>query len=99
MAKLLRLTGPDTAEVLSMSSLVLTCEYQSPAPSIVAEFTWSAELTRKVPDGIHTASPAKLAAEIALRNAVVESLAPVGSAPSLVTEIVLAGWEMAAGTL
>ena len=31
MAKPLRLTGPDTAEVLSMNSLVLICEYQSPA--------------------------------------------------------------------
>ena len=52
-----------------------------------------------MPDGIHTDSPAALAAEIALRNAVVESLAPVGSAPSLVTEIEFAGWAAAAGTL
>src|ERR1700728_3510854 len=43
IAKLLRLTAPEIAEVLSMSSLVLICEYQSPAPSIVAELTWSAE--------------------------------------------------------
>src|ERR1700742_721894 len=99
IAKPLRLTGPETGEVLSMNSLVLTCEYQSPAPAIVAEFTWSAELTRKVPAGIHTASPAELAAEMALRNAVVESAAPVGSAPSLVTEMELAGWAVAAATL
>src|SRR5487761_7379 len=45
MAKLLRLTGPETAEVLSMNSLVLSCEYQYPAPAIVALLTWSAELT------------------------------------------------------
>jgi len=32
-AKLLRLTAPETADVLSMSSLALICEYQSPAPS------------------------------------------------------------------
>ena len=35
IAKPLRLIGPATAEVLSISSLVLSCEYQSPAPSIV----------------------------------------------------------------
>jgi hypothetical protein len=35
MAKLLRLTAPETADVLSMSSLALICEYQSPAPSMV----------------------------------------------------------------
>ncbi len=99
IANPLRLTGPETAEVLSMNSLVLSCEYQLPAPMIVAELTWSAELMRKVPDGIHTDSPAELAAEIALRNAWVESAAPVGSAPSLVTEIELAGWVAAAGTL
>src|SRR5579859_1440643 len=28
IAKLLRFTGPDTADVLSMNSLVLICEYQ-----------------------------------------------------------------------
>ena len=38
--------APEIAEVLSMSSLVLICEYQSPAPSIVAELTWSPEVTR-----------------------------------------------------
>ena len=52
-----------------------------------------------MPGGIHTDSPAALAAEIALLNAVVESAAPVGSAPSLVTETELAGWVAAAGTL
>ena len=52
-----------------------------------------------MPGGIHTASPAAFAAVIAWLNAVVESFAPVGSAPSVVTETVLAGWVTAAGTL
>src|SRR5579859_801836 len=77
IANPLRLTGPETAPWLLMNSLVLICEYQSPAPWMVAEFTWSEEPIRKVPCGIHTDSPAALAAEIALRNAVVESLTPV----------------------
>ena len=81
IAKPLRFTAPDTADVLSMNSLVLSCEYQSPAPSMVTPLTCSAEPMRKVPDGIHTGSPAVFAAEIALRNAVAESLAPVASAP------------------
>ncbi len=46
IAKPLRLTGPETAEVLSMNSLVLICEYQSPAPTMVALLTCSGELTR-----------------------------------------------------
>src|SRR5258708_18574445 len=54
IAKPLRFTAPDTADVLSMNSLVLICEYQSPAPSIVTPLTCSAEPMRKAPDGIHT---------------------------------------------
>src|SRR5579875_76177 len=46
IANPLRLTGPGTAEVLSMNSLVLIWVYQSPAPSMVALFIWSAELIR-----------------------------------------------------
>ena len=64
-----------------MSSLVLICEYQSPAPSMVPALICSGELMRKVPDGIHTDSPAAFAAEIAWLNAEVESFTPVGSAP------------------
>src|ERR1700678_2302380 len=73
IAKLLRLIGPATSEVLSMNSLVLICEYQSPAPSMVPAWICTGELMRKVPDGIQTASPAALAAEIASLNAEVES--------------------------
>src|ERR1700735_5483325 len=40
IAKPLRLIGPATSEVLSISSLVLICEYQSPAPSIVPFWIW-----------------------------------------------------------
>src|SRR6202021_2557033 len=36
LAKPLRLTAPEMAEVLSMNMLDLICEYQSPAPSMVA---------------------------------------------------------------
>src|ERR1700722_6599689 len=81
IAKPLRLIGPETAEVLSMSSFALSCEYQSPAPSIVPAWIFRCELTRKVPLGIQTASPAEFAAVIAWLNAEVESLTPVGSAP------------------
>src|ERR1700677_2158177 len=81
IANPLRLIGPATSEVLSISSLVLICEYQSPAPSIVPFWICSGELMRKVPLGIQTASPALLAAVIAWLNAEVESLTPVGSAP------------------
>ncbi len=51
----------------------------------------------KVPSGIHTVPPAP-AAEIAELNAAVESAAPVGSAPLLVTETEPDGWESAAAT-
>src|SRR5450755_1291667 len=98
IANPLRLTGPATTEVLSMSSLVLICEYQSPAPTMVALLTCSAEPTRKVPGGIHTDWPAELAAEMALRKAAVESEPPVGSAPSETTEMEPAGWAAAAAT-
>src|ERR1700761_1298085 len=46
IAKPLRLTGPGTAEVLLMNSLVLIEVYQSPAPTIVALLTCSGELIR-----------------------------------------------------
>src|SRR5258708_36250157 len=49
IAKPLRFTAPDTADVLSMNSLVLICEFQSPAPSIVTPLTCSAEPMRKEP--------------------------------------------------
>src|SRR6202046_1334064 len=81
IAKPLRLIGPETAEVLSISSLALICEYQSPAPSMVPAWICRCELTRKVPLGIQTASPAEFAAAIAWLNAEVESFTPVGSAP------------------
>src|SRR6266702_2945149 len=98
IAKPLRLTGPGTAIVLSMNSLVLICEYQSPAPAMVALLTCSGELIKKVPGGIHTGSPFALAAEIALPNAAVESALPEGSAPSVTTDTELAGRLAAAGT-
>ncbi len=99
MAKPLRLTGPETVEVLSMNSLVFSCEYQSPAPTMVALFTWSAEVIRKVPCGIHTGTFAAAAAAMAVRKALVESAAPVGSAPSLTTEMAPAGSAVGAPML
>src|SRR6185312_5228583 len=55
MAKLLRLIGPATEPVLSISSLVFSWVYQSPAPSIVPALMLRWPPTRYVPDGIHTA--------------------------------------------
>src|ERR1700721_2142627 len=49
IAKPLRLIGPATSEVLSISSLALICEYQSPAPSIVPALICRCELMRKGP--------------------------------------------------
>jgi hypothetical protein len=68
-----------------------------PAPLIVTLFRirWPGILN--VPSGIQTVPPAP-AAEIAELNAAVESAAPVGSAPLLVTETAPAGCAAAAGT-
>src|SRR5882724_10943364 len=52
---------------------------------------------RNVPSGIHTVPPAP-AAEIAELNAAVESAAPVGSAPRLVTDTEPAGCARAPAT-
>src|SRR5580692_11127429 len=46
IAKLLRLIGPATSEVLSISSFVLICVYQSPAPAMVPAEICSGELIR-----------------------------------------------------
>ena len=100
IAKPLRLIGPETAEVLSISSLVLICEYQSPAPSIVPALDLQLRADRgRCRTGSRPPRPAAFAAVIAWLNAVVESFTPVGSAPSLVTETVLAGWVRRPGTL
>ena len=67
-----------------------------PAPLMVTLFRirWPGILN--VPSGIQTVPPAP-AAEIAALNAAVESAAPVGSAPLLVTETEPAGWASGAG--
>ena len=75
----------------------MTVEYHIPAPAIVTLLTlmWPGMLY--VPGGIHTVPPAP-AAVIAALNALVESAAPVASAPSLVTDTEPAGWVSAAPT-
>src|SRR5258708_35677667 len=90
IAKPLRFTAPDTADALSMNSLGLICEYQSPAPSIVTPLTCSAEPMRKVPDGVHTGSPAVFARETAVVTAGARSVGSVGAAAELVTAAVFA---------
>src|ERR1700722_6146157 len=98
MAKLRRFTGPGTAQVLSMNSSEQICEYQSPAPSMVAALIWSGAPMVKLPCGIPTDSWAALAAVIGFWKAAVESVAPVGSAPSATTEIECLGWDSGAAT-
>src|SRR3954466_5683332 len=68
-----------------------------PAPLIVTLLTAMCPGILKVPSGIHTVPPAP-AAWIAEVNAAVESAAPVGSAPLLVTLTEPLGWARAPAT-
>src|SRR3982750_3464254 len=75
----------------------MTVERHMPAPLTVTllRIRWPGIL--KVPSGIQTVPPGP-AAEIAALKAAVESAAPVGSAPRLVTETEPAGCARAPAT-
>src|SRR4051794_15610484 len=68
-----------------------------PAPLIVTLLSTRCPGIRNVPSGIHTVPPAP-AAETADSNAAVESAAPDGSAPLLVTDTEPAGCASAPDT-
>src|SRR5437773_2227193 len=68
-----------------------------PAPLMVTLLSTRWPGILNVPEGIHTVPPAP-AAEIAELKAAVESFAPVGSAPWLVTETEPPGWERGPAT-
>src|SRR6185369_5360109 len=76
---------------LMVTSLTMMCEHDIEQPLVLPGIL-------NVPSGIHTVPPAPAAA-IAELNAAVESAAPDGSAPKLVTETEPAGWDSAGATV